>query len=1692
METDSGNYTVTQPTLSADITAKGLTITGLTGTDKVYDDSTTGSATGTASLSGLEAGDDVSLGGSPVYTFASGNVGTGITLNTSGYTINGTDSGNYTVTQPTLSADITAKGLTITGLTGTDKAYDGTTVGSATGTASLSGLEAGDDVSLGGSPVYTFASANAGTGITLNTTGYTINGTDSGNYTLTQPTLSADITGAALTILGVTVDDKTYDGNTTAVAAGTAIFSGIIGGDDVTLGGAPLFTFVSANVGTGITVNSSGFTLGGTDAGNYNLIQPTYTADITAALLTITGLSGDDKVYDDNTTGSATGTASLSGLEAGDDVSLGGSPVYTFASANVGTGITLNTTGYTINGTDSGNYTVTQPTLSADITAKELTVTGLTGDDKQYDGNTTATASGTATLSGLEVGDDVSLGGSPVYSFASADPGINVTITTTGYTISGTDSGNYSLTQPTLSANIINPPVSFVATSSNGLESVATANIPMILVAASPQTITVDYTVSGTAGSGTDYTLANGTLTFNPGDTSKDITIASIIDDLIVETDETVIVTLSNPVNAILGTNMVHTYTITNDDTAAVTIADISGNENDGDIIFTATIDNAVQGGFTVDVNTADGTATIADSDYTAITSQTLTFAGTAGETQTFTVTPTADMKLEADETFTVSMTNLANTVLGASIDITDGATGTITNDDTAAVTIADISGNENDGVISVTATLDNAVQSGFTVDVGTLNGTATIVDNDYTIINLLTLTFAGTAGETQTFTVLPTKDTKLEEDETIRINQSNLTGTILEVDINDEAIVTLLNDDSAEVTITDVSAKENDGAITLTATLDNGVQGGFSVDVNTLDGTAKTADTDYTAVISETLTFTGTAGETQTFTVSPIGDTKLEANETVTISQDNLSATTLGVVITDTATVTINNDDTASVTISDVSSNEDDGYMTFTATLNNAVDGGFTVDVSTTDGTASVADVDYTGVTSQTLNFTGTAGETQSFIVTPISDNKVEADETFTIGMTNLANTILGSSLDITDSALGIILNDDSTEITIEDIEVVEADGVAKLIATLTNPVQGGFDLHITTTDDTAVNATDYTAFADQLAGTFVGTADETQMLSIPITDDTVGEEIEDFTVTLTSVGNTTLGASITVTDSAIVTIIDDDAPVITMVSVPVDGNYGIGDHLDFSVTFTNPANITGAPSIPITIGTATVQASLNGTFTNSLTADFRYTVVEDDVDTDGIAVGATINLNGGTILGNTNIPAILDLNNVANTANVNVDGIKPTVVISSTIPDPTNVAFDVTITFSKPVIGFTLSDIDVGNGTASNLMGSGSVYTATITPTADGGVTLLVFEDLAQDVVGNNNKLSNEFFVEYDATNPTAVMSTTSPNPANGAFTLDIVFDEAVTGFEISDLSATNATISDFMTISTTVYSVLITPTGETDINVVIGVDTAIDTATNGNVAAQFSIVYDNIPPLAPQITHISDYTCDGNTSITGDNTLEISGLGIAEQLAYVEAFLDGVSIGTTTNLNGGFFTFDYTTVPLNDGTYNFTVTAVDLAGNVSPISNSLTITIDTVDTDNDGIADFCDDDVDGNGVSDTEEDCDGDGIIDSLDTDNSSCGSAILETKQYGFSPNGDGINDGWTVEGIEAYPNNMVQVFNRSGKLVFKAKSYANNWDGISNQIASNGSGTKLPVGPYLFIIDLGDGSQPTRGWIYINY
>jgi hypothetical protein len=203
-----------------------------------------------------------------------------------------------------------------------------------------------------------------------------------------------------------------------------------------------------------------------------------------------------------------------------------------------------------------------------------------------------------------------------------------------------------------------------------------------VTASASPSVdVLVSVEVRGTATGGRDYVTISNTFNFPAGQTTVTIPV-DVIPDSALEGSETIIIELLSTDNTdtTIGSPNTATMTLSDNDSASVNIGDASGNEDDGAITITATLSNAVQGGFTVDLSTIDASATVADNDYTAITNQTLIFTGTSGETQTLTFLPTSDSVLEGDETLIISMSNLAGTSLP--VNITNSAVVTILNDE--------------------------------------------------------------------------------------------------------------------------------------------------------------------------------------------------------------------------------------------------------------------------------------------------------------------------------------------------------------------------------------------------------------------------------------------------------------------------------------------------------------------------------------------------------------------------------------------------------------------------------------------------------------------------------------------------------------------------------------------------------------------------------------------------------------------------------------------------------------------------------------------------------------------------------------------------------------------------------------------------------------------------------------------------
>ncbi|WP_212784863.1 YDG domain-containing protein [Ferrigenium kumadai] len=488
---------------TANITSASITVSGITAGNKVYDATTAATVnTAGAVLTGKIGADVVTV--SATGTFANKNVANGKTVTLSS-TYSGADAGNYTFTdQASTTANITPANLTVTGITANNKTYDATVAATLAGTATVAALGS-DVVSVGGAGSGTFADKNVGNGKAVTVTGYTISGTDAGNYTLVQPTgVTANIAPKSLTVSGVTANNKTYDGTTTATLQGPAVLEAALGTDVVTLGGLASGAFADKNVGNGKTVTVSGFALSGADAGNYTVVQPTgVTANIIPRTLTLLA-TAVNKTYDATTTATLSpGSAWLNGsLVAGETVTLNGTGTGAFLDKNVGNGKAVTLSGFSLGGADAGNYTMVQGGVSANIFQKSLTVSGVTANNKTYDTSVAATLSGTATVAALG-SDVVSVGGTGSGTFATKTVGNGKAVTVTGYTISGTDAGNYWVIQPTgLTANITpaNLLVTGVVANSKTYDGTNSATLVGLasVVAYGTDAVTVGGTGSGT------------------------------------------------------------------------------------------------------------------------------------------------------------------------------------------------------------------------------------------------------------------------------------------------------------------------------------------------------------------------------------------------------------------------------------------------------------------------------------------------------------------------------------------------------------------------------------------------------------------------------------------------------------------------------------------------------------------------------------------------------------------------------------------------------------------------------------------------------------------------------------------------------------------------------------------------------------------------------------------------------------------------------------------------------------------------------------------------------------------------------------------------------------------------------------------------------------------------------------------
>ncbi len=272
-----------------------------------------------------------------------------------------------------------------------------------------------------------------------------------------------------------------------------------------------------------------------------------------------------------------------------------------------------------------------------------------------------------------------------------------------------------------------------------------------------------------------------------------------------------------------------------------------------------------------------------------------------------------------------------------------------------------------------------------------------------------------------------------------------------------------------------------------------------------------------------------------------------------------------------------------------------------------------------------------------------------------------------------------------------------------------------------------------------------------------------------------------------------------------------DAAVPTLAIGGVPLK----INDRTAFTASFTFSEAVTG-----FVLGDVTVTGAAPSSFSG---AGASYSVVltpTGNVDVD-IEVAANVATDGVN-----QAPA------APVTAKAEWDASVPTLAIGG-VPGKINstTAFTASFTFSEAVTGFVLADVGVTGGAASGFTGSGASYSATITPTGASDVVVSVGANSATD--GVNLAPANEVLATavWDAAVPTLAIGGV-PLKINDrtAFTASFTFSEAVTGFVLGDVTVTGAAPSSFSGAGAS-YSVVLTPTGNVDVDIEVAANVATD---------------------------------------------------------------------------------------------------------------------------------------------------------------------------------------------------------------------------------------------------------------------
>ena len=418
----------------------------------------------------------------------------------------------------------------------------------------------------------------------------------------------------------------------------------------------------------------------------------------------------------------------------------------------------------------------------------------------------------------------------------------------------------------------------------------------------------------------------------------------------------------------------------------------------------------------------------------------------------------------------------------------------------------------------------------------------------------------------------------------------------------------------------------------------------------------------------------------------------------------------------------------------------------------------------------------------------------------------------------------------------------------------------------------------------------------------------------------------------------------------------ITDLSPLVTLVNVT-----------NSDVDLPEPDTTAPGVSISVPSGTQTGAFNVTITFTETV-SDF----VQSDVSLSGSAASitrwstnsddtvytATITptASGTVTIGvaaNVATDAANNQNTAATSKTVSVDVDAPTVTIG--VPSGTQTgAFNATITFSETVSGFVQSEVSL-SGSATSITGwsansDNTIYTATITPTASGTVTIGVAANVATDAANNQNTAATSKTVTVDVDKPTVTIGVPS-GTQTGAFDATITFSEAVSGFVGSDVSLTGsaASITSWSANSDdTVYTATITPTVSGTVTIGVAANVATDAAGNNNTAATSKNVTVSVDTNAPGVSiAVPSGVQNGAFNVTITFTEAVS------SFVGSEVSLSGSAASITSwSANSDDTVYTATITPTASGTVTIGVAAdvaTDAANNQNTAATSQTVTVD-----------------------------------------------------------------------------------------------------------------------------------------------